>query len=142
MPDDFGQEPEANEDGQKGSGLSDSLRRAFVSGVSALFMTEEGIRSALSDMRLPKEALTYLAQQTDRTRKELFRAVSEEVKGFLKGVDLSGALRKALLGLKVQIKAEVRFVDAQQPPEITVSTSIKEANDVAPRPRKRGARPG
>jgi len=117
-----------DDDGSKGSGLSDSLRRAFVSGVSALFMTEEGIRSALSDMRLPKEALNYLAQQTDRTRKELFRAVSDEVKGFLKGVDLSGALRKALLGLKVQVKAEIRFSDAGGH-ETKVVAAIKEARN-------------
>ena len=99
-------------------------------------MTEEGIRSALSDMRLPKEALTYLAQQTDRTRKDLFRAVSSEVKGFLKGVDLNGALRSALLGLKVQVKAEIRFLDAG--PESTLKAAIKEADEPASRPGRRG----
>ncbi len=114
-------EPEREE---KGPGLSDSLRKAVVSGVSALFMTEEGIRGALSDLRLPKEALSYLAQQTDRTRKELFGAVTNEVKGFLQGVDLGGALRKALTGLKLQVKAEIRFVDAQAS-ESTVSVNVQ-----------------
>ena len=141
MADELDREPELNDEGAKGSGLSDSLRRAFVSGVSALFMTEEGIRSALSDMRLPKEALTYLAQQTDRTRKELFRAVSDEVKGFLKGVDLSGALRKALLGLKVQVKAEVRFVEAQ-PPETKIEASVRDASESPPRSSHRHPRRG
>ena len=43
-----------------------------VAGMTALFVTEEGIRGALGEMRLPKEALAYLAQQTDKTRRELF----------------------------------------------------------------------
>ncbi|MBI5509195.1 MAG: hypothetical protein HY903_10615 [Deltaproteobacteria bacterium] len=138
MVDEF--KDDLGDDEPRASGLSDSLRKAFVSGVSALFMTEEGIRSALSEMRLPKEALTYLAQQTDRTRKELFRAVSAEVKGFLKGVDLSGAVRKALMGLKVQVRAEVRFVDAGGH-ETKVETEIADAAvDKAPRPRRSGRR--
>jgi hypothetical protein len=92
--------------------LGESLRKAVLSGMTALFMTEEGIRSALSDLRLPKDALAYLSQQTERTRKELFRAVSQEIKTFLLGMDLAGALRKALIGTKVEIRAELKFSDA------------------------------
>lgn len=91
--------------------LPDSIRKAVASGLSALFMTEEGIRNMLTEMRLPKDAMAYVVQQTERSRKELFRAVSEELKGFLKGVDLTGEIRKALTGLKVQVNAEIRFVD-------------------------------
>jgi hypothetical protein len=95
----------------RGGILPDSIRKALVSGISALFMTEEGIRNMLSDMRLPKDAMAYLVQQTERTRKELFRVVSQELKGFLKSADLTREVRKALLGMKVQVRAEVRFVE-------------------------------
>jgi hypothetical protein len=108
--------------------LPDSIRRALLSGISAVMMTEEGIRSALGDMRLPKEALSYLAQQTDRTRRELFRAVSDEVKGFLKSTDLTGELRKALTGLKVNVKAEVTFTDVSAP-TAKLEASVSDADD-------------
>jgi hypothetical protein len=100
-----------DESGAQRSRLPDSIRKAVVGGLSAVFMTEEGIRNAMSDMRLPKDAIAFLAQQTERTRREVFRAVSEEVKGFLGNIDANKALRKALAGMRVEVKAELRFVD-------------------------------
>lgn len=96
------------------SRLPDSIRKAVVGGLSAVFMTEEGIRNAVTDLRLPKDAIAYLAQQTERTRREVFSAVSEEVKGFLKNIDANKALRKALAGMRVEVKAELRFVDEDE----------------------------
>ncbi|OGQ91440.1 MAG: hypothetical protein A2289_18005 [Deltaproteobacteria bacterium RIFOXYA12_FULL_58_15] len=139
IDDDFGDLDHEDEVGQeeqgKGKVLGDSLRKALVTGMSALFMTEEGIRGALSEMRLPKDALAYLAQQTDKTRRELFRAVSDEIKGFLKSIDLTGEIRKALVGLKVEVKAEVRFSE-EGAPDTTISARIEE---VDPRPDTDGA---
>ncbi len=92
--------------------VTESIRKALVTGLSAVFMTEEGIRGALSDLRLPKEAMSYLVQQTQNTRRELFRVISEELKGFLRTADVPAVLRKALSGMKLEIKAEIRFVDS------------------------------
>ena len=93
------------------SRLPESIRKALVGGLSAVFMTEEGIRNAVSDMRLPKDAINFLAQQTERTRRELGRMVSDEVKGFLGNIDINRALRKAIAGMRVEVRAELRFVD-------------------------------
>ena len=93
------------------SRLPDSIRKAVVGGLSAVLMTEEGIRNAVSDLKLPKDAIAFLAQQTDRTRRELYRMVTDEVKGFLGNIDIGGAMRKALAGMRVEVKAELRFVD-------------------------------
>ena len=49
--------------------------------MGALLQTEEGIRSVLSEVRLPK-------------------------------IDLTQELRKALLGLKLHVKAEIQFTEA------------------------------
>ena len=89
----------------------DSLRKVITTGLSAVFMTEEGIRNMLGDLRLPKEAIAYLVQQTDKSRRELFRIVAAELKDFLKSADVPGELRRAMNGLKVEVKAEIRFVD-------------------------------
>ena len=124
---------DSDDHGRDKSGLSDSIRKALLTGLSAVFMTEEGIRSALSDMRLPKEALAYLAQQTERTRRELFRAFTDELKSFLTGVDWTREIRKALIGLKVEVKAVVRF--GEDAPHAEVSTRV---SDAGARPRKRG----
>ena len=109
--------------------LPESIRRALLSSMSAVFMTEEGIRSMLTDMRLPKEAMAYLLQQTDRTRREVFRALSQEVKGFLKNVDLTQEARRVLSGMRVQIRAEVRFVDEK--PEADTQVRVKRKKKAA-----------
>ncbi len=127
-------EPAPDEEARSGL-LGDSIRKAVVSGMTALFMTEEGIRNALGDMRLPKDALAYLSQQTERTRRELFRAVSAELKSFLSGIDLSRALRKALSGMKVEVRAELRFTD-EGAPKGEVTTRVADA-EAEPRRRRR-----
>lgn len=107
-----------------GSLLSDSVRKAVLTGMSALFMTEEGIRNVVSDMRLPKDVLTTMLQQTERSRRELFRAVTDELKGMLRNVDIPGEMRKALTGLKLEVRAEIRFVDAHRS-EVSMRAKVK-----------------
>lgn len=123
------------------SRLPDSIRKALVGGLSAVFMTEEGIRNAVSDMRLPKDAINFLAQQTERTRRELGRMVSEEVKGFLGNIDINRALRKAIAGMRVEVRAELRFVDdATGMPVKSVKHSVRARvarDDEPPRKKKR-----
>lgn len=104
-------DPEPTGEERKGRVVTESIRKALVTGLSAVFMTEEGIRSALSDLRLPKEAIGFLVSQTNNSRREVFRIVSDELKTFLRNVDVTGAVRKALSGMKLEMKAEIRFVD-------------------------------
>ncbi len=117
VPEDVEDYPSTFDDDDDGSGswavLGDGLKKAVVGGITAALTAEEGIRSAMGDMRLPKEALSYIAQQTDRSRRELFRGVSKEVKTFLTDFDVVGEVRRALVGMKLEVKAEVRFVDEQ-----------------------------
>jgi hypothetical protein len=133
------------------SRLPDSIRKAVVGGLSAVLMTEEGIRNAVSDLRLPKDAIAFLAQQTERTRRELYRMVSDEVKGFLGNLDIGGALRKALAGMRVEVKAELRFVDDGSGTQLKTETlhgrvapppdAEEGDDDPDERPRRRTRRP-
>lgn len=142
-----------DDENQRGGGegksrLPDSIKKAVVGGLSAVLMTEEGIRNAVSDMRLPKDAIAFLAQQTEKTRRELYRMVSDEVKSFLGNLDMGGALRKAISGMRVEAKVELRFVDEGTGVSVTTKTvkttvpsfDSDEPDDdepeEAPRPRK------
>src|SRR5260370_14935579 len=72
------------EEVKKLSGLvPDLVRRAVLTGVGALFMTEEGLRNLVGEMKLPKDALAFLLAQADRTRSEAVRVVTQEVRRFL-----------------------------------------------------------
>src|SRR5260370_40601103 len=80
------------EEVKKLSGLvPDLVRRAVLTGVGALFMTEEGLRNLVGEMKLPKDALAFLLAQADKTRSEAVRVVTQEVRRFLE----SETLRRA-----------------------------------------------
>ena len=115
------------DDEQKAKGiLPESVRKALAMGLSAVFMTEEGIRNALGDMRLPKEAMSFLTQQAERTRKDLFRMVSDELKGFLKDLDLSTIIKKALDGMTFEVQAKIKLTrDEKDKLKIDLETSPK-----------------
>lgn len=110
-------------DGNKGGRFPDAFRKAVVSGISALFVTEENVRNLVSDMRLPKDAMSYVVQQTEKTRREMFRVVAHEVKGFLRNADVTGEMRRALIGLKVQVRAEIKF--SEDKPDISMKSRLK-----------------
>lgn len=120
--------------------LPESIRKALLTGISAIFMTEEGIRNTLAEMRLPKDAMGYLVQQTERTRRELFRVVSQELKGFLKSADLPRELRAVLKNMKVQVRAEVRFVDGDEAPDVTVRSRVVRNKEAGTKSRRKQTR--
>ena len=88
--------------------VTDSIKRA-VGGLSTILTSDESIRSTLGE--LPKDAIAYLVNQTERTRDDLKRTISKEVKAFLAERDLTTELREALKGLTIEVTAQVRFKD-------------------------------
>ena len=114
---------EMDNDTRSGNALTDSLRRALINGISALFMTEEGIRNAISDLRLPKEAISNLIQQTQNSRRDVMRTLSDELRNLLGTVDMARILRKALSGMKLEIKADIRLSDDMKTSKTTSEDS-------------------
>lgn len=110
--------------------IPDALK-TVLSGLSAMFVTDEGIRNLVAE-KIPKDALGYVAQQTEKTRREVFRIVSHEVKGFLRGTDVMKQVRQSLTGMKIQVRADIRFVEDK--PEVKVKSRIQADESEAPVP--------
>ena len=91
--------------------VPDIVRKAMVSGLGAIFMTEESIRSTLSDM--PKEAVNFLVNQADQTKEQLLNLIAREVREFLESADLSEELSKVLARLTLDIRTQIRFVSSE-----------------------------
>lgn len=88
-------------------GLSDLLRGAISSGVRSVFLTEEGLRSLLSEL-FPKELGTYLRGQIDATKKEVYQAFVTEFRQFLQGIHLGEEIKSALSSLELDVRVQVR----------------------------------
>ena len=110
-PDEF-----TSDDAKKLSGLvPDVVRRAVLTGVGALFMTEEGIRNAVGDIKLPKDALAFLVSQAEKSRTEVARVVTQEVRRFLEGETLQRELWKLLTSVTLEVNASIQLKPSGEP---------------------------
>jgi hypothetical protein len=126
LPDDPLDEP-PSEDRGKGF-VPDFVRRLAWAGLGAVFMSEEGIRRLGSQLKLPKEALSYLLSQAEKTKDEVGRVVTEEVRKLLQSERLRDELVKLISQMTIEVKAEVRLVpdrarDQADAPEPTVKVT-------------------
>ena len=120
-PDDAPEEREA-----KPGFVPELVKRMAVAGLGAIFMTEEGIRNLAGQLKLPKEVLTFILSQAEKTKDELARIVSDELRRFLQSEKLREEFVKLLAGTTVEINAQVRLVPSERKPgehhpKITVS---------------------
>ena len=95
--------------------VPDIVRRAVLTGVGALFMTEEGIRNLVGEMKLPKDALAFLLAQADKTRSDVTRIVTQEVRQFLESETLRREIWKLLTSVTLEVSAEVRLKPTGEP---------------------------
>jgi hypothetical protein len=103
-------------DEQSGKGVvGDLLKRAVLTGVGALFMTEEGIRSAVGELKLPKDVLSFLLAQAERTRGDVARVVTQEVRRFLESDTLQRQVWKILTGITLEVNATIQLKPSGEP---------------------------
>lgn len=95
-----------------------TLRKILTTGVGAALMTESGLRSALSDIKLRD----YLARQASKGKEELTKVLVSEIKRFLEHIDLHEEIQKALSGMTLEVNASVRLApsDSKKETRLTV----------------------
>lgn len=100
--------------------LPEMVKRALFLGAGMLFMTEEGVRKVLAEINLPREAVSYLIKQSDRSKKEFFGIFQRELNRFLSRVDVTRLSKEVLDGISVEINAKVTLRTNPQDPSISV----------------------
>jgi hypothetical protein len=108
------EQPEVNEFSEEDElgGPLDLLRRGFDAIIAG------------DGARLPREAVTRVAQGTERTKREVVRIIGAEVRSFLEHVDAPGVLSQALQRLEMDVTLKVGFrrrEDGVLKPEIAVT---------------------
>jgi hypothetical protein len=78
-------------------------------------MTEEGIRKSVGDLKLPKDALAFLVSQADRTRGEVARLISQEVRRFLESETLRREIWKLFTGVTLEVNATLQLKPGGKP---------------------------
>ena len=90
-------------------GLADIARKLFQTGVGAFFVTEESLRTILTEKRLPKDLVNYFMSQAREGKEELFKKMGEEVAKAFTKKDWGKEIASILSNCTLDIKAEVNF---------------------------------
>jgi hypothetical protein len=124
------QPPEAPDAPAVDSGLAGSIaegvKKAFLAGVGALFLGEEGARRIARDWKLPKDVANFVAEQAGGAKDELLRVFADEFRRFLESETVRREMLKALAGNTLEIHAEIRLRPAgEDPPTPEITGSVK-----------------
>jgi hypothetical protein len=105
--------PPGVEDAEGARGfVGDAVRKAFLAGIGALFMTEEGARRLAREWKLPKEVLGYVTSQAAGAKDEVLRVVNDEVRKFFRSEGLQREFLKLLGSMTIEVHAEIRLKPA------------------------------
>jgi hypothetical protein len=103
--------------------VADVVRRAVLTGVGALFLTEEGARKVAREWKLPKELAGFLVQQAQGAKDEVLRVVGQEMRRFFESETFRKELVRLLGTMVVEVTAQVRLSEAA--PERRARTSVR-----------------
>lgn len=93
-----------------GPSVTDTIKKLVTAGVSAAFMTEESIRTFVSELKLPKETLNLLLQGAAKSKDELMNRVSREIIGIISKIDFVKEASRFVEEHKFRITAEIDVV--------------------------------
>ncbi len=110
---------------KKTGGMTEVARRILLTGLGAIFMTEEGIRKALGDMKLPKDAVGYVLDTVLKQKDELLGMVASELSKFFSKVKVHEEVQKALSGLQLHLDAKLTFDQKKVHPVSTPKITVK-----------------
>ncbi len=136
--------------------LGDLAKKALMTGIGAVFMSEDSLRTQLSEMKLPKEAMGAVINTADKTKKEIIDVVARETRAFLSRLEVEKMVSRMLVGTTIEINTRIRIVPKEDghvgvsvlendsrmvksPPEAAAdaSAATEGASDKPRRPRRR-----
>lgn len=95
------------EDKDKDGKLGDLFKKVLTTGVTAAFMTEEGVRALLKDVPLPKDIVGSLVDNAKSTKTEFVASVKNELKTYLDKIDLGKEIDKIVEKYDFEVKATI-----------------------------------
>jgi len=90
--------------------ITEAIKKLFAAGVSGALLSEEVIRSYVSDLKLPKEIIQLLLQNAQKSKDEITQRVGREIIGIVQKIDWVTELSKFAENHKFKISAEIEIV--------------------------------
>ena len=106
--------------------FSKFAKKALLTSLGAIFMTEESIRNILGEMKLPKEAMGFVVDQAKKQKDDLVSVVAAEVSKFFSKINVHEEIQKALSHLHVHVDAKLSFSPKGRPLTKKVEVDFEE----------------
>lgn len=98
-----------NKKSEKETGIGDTLKRLASLGVGAAFMTEDAIKSVLSDVPLPKDIINGLLSNAKNAKEDFVTSLREELRAYFSKIDLKKLTDYVLENYDVEVNASLSF---------------------------------
>jgi hypothetical protein len=92
---------------EKDKKLTDILKKAVSTGISAAFMTEDAVKGILSDLPLPKELASGLLANAKESKEEFVNGIKNELKNYLNKIDISKEIDRVIEKYDFEISAKI-----------------------------------
>jgi hypothetical protein len=96
--------------------LPEMVKRALFLGAGMLFMTEESVRKVLGEINLPREAVSYIMKQSEKSKTEFFSIFQRELNRFLTHIDVARLSREIMDGVSVEVNAKITLRTQSEEP--------------------------
>jgi len=94
-------------------------------------MTEEGVRKALGEINLPRDAVNYIIKQSEKSKKEFFAIFQRELTRFLDKVDVTRLSKEVLDGIAIEVNAKVTLRTLEKKVPVSVKVNKVKASPVS-----------
>lgn len=94
---------------KKNLNFGDVLKKVVSTGIGAAFMTEEAVKSMVSELPLPKDMINGLLQNAKSTKEEFVASIKNELKSYLDKIDASKEIEKVLENYDMEVNATISF---------------------------------
>jgi len=95
---------------KRGLSLGDIAKKVFAVGISAAFLTEESIRSALGELKLPKDILNIVLQNATKTKEAVANQVTKEIINIISKIDFVKEASRFVEEHKFKVSAEIEVL--------------------------------
>jgi hypothetical protein len=102
------------------SKATDLVKKILTVGVGAIFLTEESVRSLVSEFKLPKELLGGVLESAGRTKNEFLKDLSQDLVAKIKDrIDPKALVEEILRNNEIDLQIKMSFSPKKKKHEIT-----------------------
>ena len=92
------------------SKAAEIMKKVLTAGIGAFFLTEDSLKTMISEFKLPKELLSALMESAHKTKEEFLRSLSKEIMGqVLDRIDAAALIQEILAKNEVELAVKINL---------------------------------